>query len=266
MSTVAESIATREETLAELDFKPVDGKARYTNRDFELRLDGQWGTLVLRKKIRRHDALLEEWLGRPGLWRPVADGQGVYPCFDLYLGVETDLDPEGLDDEPDDSLTLQLRWAMQTAEGKVPDQWMAPDRPEAALFLPEPMLTVQRGSFVSQGELICESARLALTFPILTRLSENLPKARMDWLCGLLHDAHITWRMVRVGFAGKEPMKISAEVDLSGAPALLIPSLLTRGLSAIRCVSQWLATPVLFTADPKTPCRILETISYRETH
>jgi hypothetical protein len=158
-------------------------------------------------------------------------------------------------------LEAMLRWALETADGRVPADWCAvggPDRDEIEAVIPSGGLTVRSGSLVRQGELICDSSRVALSVPIVTGLPNDLPASRCACLRSLLIDAQRRWRVARVGISDAAPAEVRAEVDLTGAPHLLLPGLVQIGVDALRCLVEWLLKPAVFISDPGKVCDALD--------
>ena len=250
--------ADLEATLAGLGFRRTLRANRYASKQLTLEIDGRWATVTTWGGLENQDPLTE-FVGRPGLWKPSVAPDGMARAFDLWLDVpaNTEADACGPEDRTDSALESMLNWALETADGQVPRGWLPEgesSRSELERFIPEGGLTVQAGPFVRQGELICDSSRLAISIPVLDHVPEDLGASRVGWLRALLIDALDRWRMVRVGFAGKQQAQVVAEVDLTGAPQPLIPDLLRIGLDALRWFVQWLVKPAVLVSDPGTVC------------
>ena len=112
---------------------------------------------------------------------------------------------------------------------------------------------------VRQIELTHSSGRLKLSVPILPLVPREMPPERMRWLRRLLVESQSRWRMVRTGFvANGEGQAAMAEVDVTGAPSVVLSSLVETGLEALRCATQWSVQSADLLADLSVPCRALE--------
>jgi hypothetical protein len=115
-----------------------------------------------------------------------------------------------------------------------------------------------------QGELIHQPNRLAVRFPIVQRVPDDLPPRRREWLREVLIDGQNRWRMVRIGLAEEAGSSAAlAEVDLSGCPHGLLESLFAAGLGALRWVVGWLVEAADFLVDGSVACRALEVCQVR---
>lgn len=123
-------------------------------------------------------------------------------------------------------------------------------------------LTVQQGKRLRQGTLDCSDERLALSFPVLDSIPPDLAGTRFQWLGEVLADAQDTWRMVRIGLAeeGEGRRTARAEVDMTGAPPVLLEGLCRSALAGLRWVVQWLLDPAELLADTTCRCEALERV------
>jgi hypothetical protein len=120
-------------------------------------------------------------------------------------------------------------------------------------------LSIQRGPFAVQGSLTCERDRWQLAFPLVHELSHELSENRRAWLRAALVDAHNRWRLARlVHREDRGRVRITAEVDLSGAPEQAAEELFKVSLAALRWVVSSLICPVSLLADPTVKCRVWE--------
>lgn len=108
---------------------------------------------------------------------------------------------------------------------------------------PEALL-VRAGAHVCQGRAVLEPETQRLEFSLVpaVRLSEQAtPEQIRAALALVLADAQECWRMVRLGLADSaaEPPVARAELDLSGAPEVLLDSWLATGLCALRQAVRW---------------------------
>ncbi len=102
---------------------------------------------------------------------------------------------------------------------------------------------MRSGSLIRQGELLHETNRLGLRFPLLTAVPGNLSRARRQWLQALMMRAQSCWRLARFG---AEAGSFHAEIDLSGAPPQALPRLFRLGVTAVRLVVKWTLEPADF--------------------
>jgi hypothetical protein len=225
---------------------------------------GGWPTLQSSRAVSGADSLRGQ-IGKPGLWKLVrSPDRGIIRLFEMPPRAAEAEDPfDG--EEPDRAAADCLTWAMATSSGKLPEGWQPPARAEVERWVPAGGLTVQAGAVVRQGELIHASDRLAIRFPLLPRVPDELPAGQRAWLYETLRDGQDRWRMVRVGVTGAAGSEAAwAEVDLSGCPVAVLESLFEASLGALRWVVEWLAGPAAFLADPAVACRAVEVCPVRD--
>ncbi len=158
-----------------------------------------------------------------------------------------------------DPLSLWLAWALATKDGEAPDRWRCPPSSEIELWAGSGPPLVRAGAIIRQGMIVSGEHRLALRIPILPRICAPLPEHRAVWLAALLEDAGRRWRMVRIGTPRDAAAPLAlAEIDLTGAPAALLPELVRNGVQALRLVVEWLVSPAAFLANGDLPSRALE--------
>jgi hypothetical protein len=248
-----------EAQLHQLGFRRSRVGVGYRRDGLVFKTEGRWSTLQA-AAAEADVAPLHGQLGRPGLWKPLPGGGRPLSVFDLPHAALTAAADADEDEEAAAPFEACLAWALATAEGRVPDGWAPPPRSEVESWLPPGGLTLQVGPFVRQGTLAHGPDRLALTFPVLPRIPDDLPESRRAWLAALLLDAQ-TWRLVRVGLTDAPGHRAAyAEVDLTGAPAAALECLMRTGLGALRWVVQWLVGPAAFLADGARACRALEEV------
>jgi hypothetical protein len=162
------------------------------------------------------------------------------------------------DSENEQLLRQTMEWALETARGRVPGGWVAPEQELLnAWFIPE-QLTVVSGALLRQGELMVEPARLALRFPIVPELVSEVTPARRAWLRVLLEEAQNRWHLVRCGWLeASEGVAAIIEVDLTGAPRALHEDLFVTSLEAVRWTVQWLGEPADWLADVAVASELL---------
>lgn len=179
-----------------------------------------------------------EALGRPGLWRPLAGGE---LAFEL---------PAALWNGDEDTPGHLVDWAQATAPGVVPAAWKAP-----CVALETRRLTVTRGPFSVQGQVVHAARRLALRFP-LARVEPELGARRRMQLREMLTAAQGRWHLVRTGI--DPASRAVAEVDLSGVPPGAADSVLEVSLAALRRVVAWLLAPVSILTDMRVESALLD--------
>jgi hypothetical protein len=220
--------------------------------------ESKWAVLQAVEPSPQDDPLRGQ-LGKPGLWKQApVEGRSVR-VFDLPLAACSGRHGDD-EDTAVSPLEACLRWALMTLDGKLPVGWQTPARDEVEGLIPQGGLTVQVGPFVRQGTLIHRPDRLAVSFPLLPRVSENLSANRMSWLRELLGDGQ-RCRMVRLGMTGgPTDLAVYAEVDLSGAPPGSVECLFKTGLDCLRWVVHELVGSAAFLADSSLVCRSLEEV------
>lgn len=175
-------------------------------------------------------------IGRPGLWKTVRDAAGGRREFHLPQEL---ISAEAWDDATGDlldPLTELIHWGRVSAAGELPDGWECPAQEELKRSLPQGAFTVEAGSCARQGQLLCETQRLAIQFPLLQAVPADLSDARRAWLEVILADGQNRCRLVRLAPDTTETTRILAEVDLSGVPRFAAAPLVRIGLDAVRHV------------------------------
>jgi len=221
-----------------------DGLWHYDNITF--RRDGRWLLLETTSNPAPPDLLRD--LGRPGLWKRVAQGPVGLRIFEFPVEICSEEEAALDDDETNLSPEAFLAWALATAKDGTPPGWQPPPRALVESWLPQGALTVQAGAFVRQGELVLSPERWAVRFPILPVVPVDLPVARREWLRAVLGDAQTLWRLVRLGFAGEgENLAVLAEAEFTGAPSS--ENLFLAGVNGVRHVVAALAETVEVLGD-----------------
>ena len=245
--------------LKDLGFRRARDGSGFRQNGLAVKPQRRW--LVATAGAGKEEDALFGRLGKPGLWKLVTDGAELRREFHLPLSVLSvqEVLGEG-DEEAPDPLEGCLGWASATALEDIPAGWECPSRDEVESWIPEGGLTLRTGGLVRQGSLVCGSDRLALRIPIVTEVPAALSEARRAWLRALLLDAQDRWRMVRIGIEGQaDRPAVVAEVDLSGAPPVVIEALFRISLDALRWVTSWLVRSAGLVADARVACRICET-------
>jgi hypothetical protein len=111
-------------------------------------------------------------------------------------------------------------------------------------WLPAGARTIRHDEVIRQLDILLQPDRLAIRMPLVA-LPDGLPEVRSCWLDRILADAAATWRMVRLGRLEASECSRIAEIDLTGAPAAMLPAL----LRSARDTLHWLAGAVLETAE-----------------
>lgn len=248
--------------LKAMGFRRSRSGTGFQHNGLAVRPDRRW--LTAAAKAGREEDPLWGQLGRPGLWKPVSSAPQVQREFHLPLSVLSAGGSAGEDGEEDeeapDLLEACVAWASATAIDDLPAGWECPARDEVESWIPQGGLTLQAGRLVRQGSLICQRDRLALRMPIVAELSGELSRSRRGWLEEILLDAQDRWRMVRIGMEGQpEQPGVAAEVDLSGAPPVVLEALFTISLDALRWVASWLVKSAGLVADARVGVAICET-------
>lgn len=189
---------------------------------------------------------------RPGLWKLVRDGERDVRRFELPWPAAAGSAVLGADRLPA-ALADVLRWMLATAGGIVPPGWRPPPARELDVADDELILTAARGRLVRRGRVELDPRRLALRLPIVSPSPDALDDGRRAWLGAVAADAQAVWRMVRMDASSG----VTAEVDLSGAPSVLIGALVRAGLAVLRGVGQWLVETADLLADPSVEAEAL---------
>lgn len=205
-------------------------------------------------------------LGAPGLWKTVRDGQAARRIF-AVREVWFPNDDLLLTDDERSTSDCVVDWALATAEHRLPDGWVAPDRATIDTYLDKSRLTLVHGTFTRQMQIIHAPDRLALRLPILHTIPAALSELRLRWLRALLEEAQNRHHLLRLGLLrdGAQTAAI-AEVDLSGVPPMLLEPLLSRSCDALRWVVAWLVESADFLAQADVASRALEICAASHTN
>ena len=202
-------------------------------------------------------------LGQAGLWKTAVDGRGDQTrTFDVPRAALLEGLGEGPDDELDtaDAVGAIVRWAMETRPGSVMPPWQPPPAAQIDSIVPEAARSLRCGPHLQRVAVVAQAqeGRLALRAPIC-RAGEQIAAARRQWLARLLADGSEI-RMVRVGVQdpGSGTALVEAEIDLSGAPAGILETMLPIALDALRACFSQLAVTAAVICDPQCRSRVLE--------
>jgi hypothetical protein len=179
----------------------------------------------------------------------------VFETPAALASADADLDEMA---EADGGVALAtVDWALASATGEIRQGWLPPARELVAAAMPPGALTVQAGCVLRQGELILDEDRWALRFPILPRVSAELPAERRHALDLLAADAQSRFRMIRIGWAEQsDGAALMAAVDLTGAP--YAEPLILAGLEGLTQAVARLVETADILADATVPLRALE--------
>jgi hypothetical protein len=224
----------------------------YTLNGITLRFMDRWISLESDALRKTADPLTRQ-MGKPALWKCVKAPTGhMRQLFEFPLSMVAGSAPD-FDDEiekPVSALQAMLAWALDTLNRERLNGWRPPTCRQVQSMLPDKGLTVQCDADARQGELVCNSQRLAFRFPILLRIPEDLCEARLYWLRRLLIETQSRWKLVRMGF-NSDRLKTAAlaEVDLSGAPPGVLPDLVKIALAALKGAVAWAVPSAAFLTD-----------------
>jgi hypothetical protein len=242
------------EALQRLGFTPA--ASAYRRGEFRLETGPDWWMLSAPCEQNGPDATGN--VGQPGLWKPVGRPGGLDKVFGIPLRGFPAEDTLDLETGEPGVMEQTLAWALATAGALPPPAWKAPDLATVQTWFPRDRLTVVAGGLVQQGELICDADRLALRFPNLARLPDDLPPSRLAWLETLFEGARNRWQLVRVGcLADDAGTAAVAEVDLTGAPPAILETLFAHSLDALRWTVQWLGESADWLADVTVASELL---------
>jgi hypothetical protein len=222
---------------------------------FEVHRSAGWATLLTGPIESRE--LLDPHPG-PGLWKRLSGHvtESVRLGFDLPLSAVESQPEDGPGDGADDQMAECLEWGEASLRGDVPPGWELPERAEVESWIGKGRLTVHAGTFVRQGSLILADGRMALQLPIVAADLRRLSAPRRRRLVSLLEDAQARWRLVRLrADLGADLVMVVAEVDLTGAPAGILPEMVACGLDGLHWVASWLMVSAGLLADASVSCR-----------
>jgi hypothetical protein len=243
--------STPEATAAELGFlRRAHGGWR--RNGFELEQAGAW--LVLRRPQRFDGDPLRDVFGTPGLWRALPSRKEPEE-WDLVFELPALQGTSGEEIAEDAARSVPVTthpcaplvaWAESLERGDAASP--APSADEVEAWLPLAQRHVRRGGQLARIEPVLEGARFGLAIPELARVPEALAPAREAWLAEICVATQVQWRLVRVGF---DRDRVRAEVDLSGAPQAVCPTLFQLALAALRCSAAWVLPALKFITDPQ---------------
>jgi len=212
----------------------------------------QWIQIISKLPLDAPDPL-NALLGEPGLWKIVTDeAHQPWKIFEFPQVVVAENNPacEPLNEAAKSALPAALQWAGDTLAGKRINGWRSPPKQEMMALLDPKSLTVDCGRHARQGELVYRPKCLALRFPLIFDVPDDLPDTHHFWLRNLLIDAQNRWKLVRIGFRDKSSAAaVQAEVDLTGAPHGMLVGLIEVAVSALQAVVAWVVPPAEFLVE-----------------
>jgi hypothetical protein len=241
-----------EEALHQIGFRPSD--AGFQLDGFRFRFDGQWVTL---ESTAAHQCVASsEPMDAPGLWKIIGNGCQPRQLFECLTSVIHAEETEFDETEPRLTPRSWLKWALDTAAGKAPVAWTAPAPNQLEEWISPAALSLQRSAFVRQGAWVVRPDRLALEFPILFTVPNDLDAPRATWLEALLREANQRWRLVRFGVVQSSGRRsLAARIDFTGAPRS--QRLFSTSLTALKYGAAWVAESAELLADTRQPLEAL---------
>ena len=218
----------------------------------DLTFEAKPGWFVLRKPLAP-DTDPNDWLGRPGLWKPASLG-GKNACL-VFSFPEIALEQPGLDPlaAAPEQCPFQacLDWALASENGEEPKNWVAPEADELdAWGGDQALFIVQIADVLRKIELTTGPETLALRLKLESAVSAELPQHRRHWLNRVLAEARDQWRLARTGFEiHGDHVDAVAEVNLTGVPAPCAHRLFLASVDTLRWIASALVPTVEFLAS-----------------
>jgi hypothetical protein len=228
------------EWLRELGFRKR-GPNLWSIDGLRLSADGRW--LSLRSAPLRGDAAN----GPPGPWKLHRRSGRAQLSFDAPLAAIADR--SAVDDgsaEPQDLARSLVQWAVETRPGHSRESWEPPEAARLQQIVPESALSFRAGTLIQPAHLARGDRSLSLRVA-LCRVQGELSSARRTWLERFLLDAE-KLRMVRLEMCDGA---VEASVDLGGAPANVLESVLAVALDVLRHAFVLLAPTASVLADAR---------------
>jgi hypothetical protein len=216
---------------------------------------GAW--LEIRSKTSAMCDAGQDWLGRPGLWKPSWNqlDSAVFEIPQAALSGAAITTAWDSDRDPEEALLEKLiGWAVATATHELPPDWQPPTSDELAEWLGPQALCIQCGPFARQGTVVREPGRLALGLPLAAEISPQLSAARRVRLAQVLEHAQSRWRMARAGCGADAVPRL--EVDLTGVPAEVCEPIVYCALASLRAVGNQLLETISLLCDPSVECSV----------
>ena len=226
-------------------------------QSFSLQSEGNWLALVDWSSESVHS--LSDGLGTPGLWRVVRVGANLKRVHDLPP-LCRDEQHAGSGPIPG-ALAPLAEWAAATRKGQRLPDWTPPPREEVISWFDASRLNLRSGALLAKGELVHQCDALALVFPELVVVPQDLSPARRSWLDDFLLDAQSRWRLVRFGI-DPNTRAVRAEVDLTGLPLAVARPFVQLALEALAWAVVWVLSPLSFLVDTRAQSRALDRHSY----
>ena len=241
-----------ERRLLRLGFNS-SSEGHYVLNDIHNKIVGSW--LVFEKDILQKFDVdpLKEQSGHPGLWKYDTTEDDVLKIrFDLPLSILNFSKKKHSDSSSTSTFDETVKWVISTADRKLND-WSVSSLKEINLTNSE--FTVLYGQFIRRGYLVCKDDVLALKIPILDHIPVELEISRRKWLHTILLDAQNRWQMIRFHMVSQQG-PVEVEIDLSGAPLVLIERLLRTGMDVLRESVKWLVASVDIITNTKLKSNI----------
>ncbi len=247
---------------AALQAAGFERKGKGFRRD-DLTFEAKSGWFVIRKPLDPN-ADPNDWLGRPGLWKPARFGRKeacvAFPFPEFALGRPSSAPFADAERCP---FQACLEWALATADGERPKGWTAPEADELEDWHGGGQaLTVQKADVVRQIELTREPEVFTARLRLESAIPGELPEPQRRWLHRLLAEGRDQWRLARTGLEFHDVNADSAddrddnegrdrrsdavaEVNLTGVPAPCAHRLFLASVDTLR----WIAAALVPTAE-----------------
>ena len=218
-----------------------------SRRPLALEESGAW--LVLQGSSARGDEL-GILRGAPGPWKTIAGRDGLRRVFEVPS-------PTGFRASQAGEVREEIRrWAEDTREGGLPEDWCPPSREEVDGWHSASDRIVHAGADPVRGTIALEPTRFTVVFTLVRRPPPDLAPGRAAWLRRLLVDAQSRWRFVRFRYAPDDE-GVRVEVDLSGAPPDHTEFLFRTALGSLRWVARWIQPSISALLDPALVSEVL---------
>jgi hypothetical protein len=192
----------------------------------------------------------------PGLWKSTENGRHPHRIFESMTAMIQTEETDWGETEPRLTPRSWLQWALDTAAGEAPVAWVAPSPNQLEEWISTAELSLQRDAFVRQGTWVVRPDRLAVEFPIIFMVPNDLEAARVAWLETLLREANQHWRLVRFGLVSSAGRRsLVARIDFTGAPRS--QRLFSASLEALKYGAAWLGESAELLADAEQPLEAL---------
>ena len=223
------------------------GHTEWLHDGLALCREGEWWVIADRERdalplgTNPPGASLWRWLHEPG-----GRHQRVFELPDFALDASTAASPIA---------EAVLAWVQATRTAH-PSPQESP-QVEEGLLAPDELLVRWRDQVV-RGEVVADPGRIAVDFPLVATLPEGLSPSRRAWALEQCRAAERAWRWVQLGIAEEDATaQVRASVDLTGAPADLVPTLAKVAAACLRAAVAWAIPGLRALADPSLDSRPL---------